>query len=172
MNRAVESLLDFDLGVSKVMFARRRLDLVGHAGEADGVVVGDSPLVLGAEDRRQVQCRIRPSPCSNRVGWQLAKTLAVSGDELLVEVSGRSLAVMDAVADQLSHQAVLEGSVDAFASSSGLGTIGEDQVDLESLHCDLEGCWRYLAALDGSKVICRDELAAAGRDSRPAAGRA
>ena len=50
----VESLLDLDFGMNQMVPSDRRFDLVENAGEADGVVVGDDSLMLGAEDRRQM----------------------------------------------------------------------------------------------------------------------
>ena len=73
VNGAVESLLDLDSGVDQVVAAGGRFELEDAAGEADGVVVGDGPLMLSAEDGRQMQRRIDAAPGGRGVGRGPAK---------------------------------------------------------------------------------------------------
>ena len=81
-------MLDLDLGVDQMMPADGWLDLIHHPAEADGVVVGDGPLMLSAEDGRQMQRRIDAAPGGRGVGRGPAEASAESRDKDLVEVAG------------------------------------------------------------------------------------
>ena len=75
--------------------------------------------------------------------------MSIRGDEGLIEVVG-GLVVLDTSEPQFRDRPVLEGAVDPFCFSPGLGGIGKDQMDAQLIHgpFDLGGDMVMLEAMD------------------------
>lgn len=127
-DRAVEPLVDLDPGlrVAPTLGARQKLHPV--RSEGDGVVVGDHPSVLEAEDGVELAVG-GPGPEGRcRLSGGLSKPHVIAGEEAR-QRSIRALPVGDAGEAQFGDQAVLEGAEEAFDAPLGLRGGGGDPLD-------------------------------------------
>src|SRR6516225_1983203 len=163
VDAAVEPLLDLDFGPGQARAACRRQQLVRLPLETDRVIVRHHARELGRQHGLEVDPGRQRTPGRLGVGRVVTEAAAVTWDEDAVEVLRGPPRRGDLVEFQLGDQPVLEGAVEAFAASAGLGAVGEDQADLEQAHGVLEVCRLALGVVQrlGAAVAGGDELAGA-----------
>ncbi len=127
-------MMDEDFGFGKVLSMGQGQELNDLFVDGDGVVVVDRALEAFAQDLSEIHLRGQGSPCGLGIFRLDGEAMAVMGDELLVEVTGSLLGIVDAPEAQLGYESVLESAVDSLASSPGLGGEGEDKADAEFPH--------------------------------------
>jgi len=113
----------------------------------DGVVVGDLAGSLGTQDGAQVEAFRDRSEGGVGVPRLHPEVIGILGDEHSVEIVGGFGRVGDVVVVEFCDQPVLEGLVDALAPAPGLRAVGEDKLDGQGLHGNLE-VGRLVVALE------------------------
>jgi hypothetical protein len=82
---------------------------------------------------------ISPGKCF--VLWFQAESSAVSGDEVVSQVSCCIMGIMDALQPEFRNQAILKGTVDSFSPAPGLRRICEDEADPQLSHGPFKLGW-------------------------------
>ena len=111
------------------MAARDGEQLPGSSVEGDGVVSGDDPCFVPAEDGEQVEFSGDGLPGGSRLCRGACEASPVARDEGAVERPGGLVEIGDAMAFEPGDEPVLEGATRAFSPSPGLGAVGEEESD-------------------------------------------
>ncbi len=139
--------------------------------ETDGVVIVDVAAVVGAADGVQVDTGRQPKEGGCRVPGFDSEPPGVVGDEDAVEIVGGSGSGSDAGSAQLGDQPALKGAVDPLAAAAGLGAVGKDELDGESVHGDFE-MGGFVVALEGMGAAVAGSVKLAGAVEVEALGQA
>ena len=138
VERAIKPFLYRDLGPGDADGAGIGLELIDLSLVTDRVVIGDLAGSLGTQDGAQVEFLRDRSEGGVAVPRPHPEAFGILGNEHPVEIVGSASWVGDVVVVEFCDQPVLERLVDAFAPAPGLWAVGEDELDGERLHGDLE----------------------------------
>ena len=159
VNRAIKPLLYRDFGPGDADGAGIGLELVDLSLVADGVVVGDLAGSLGTQNGAQVEAFRDRSEGGVGVPWFHPEVFGILGYEYPVEVVVSFGRVGDVVMVEFCDQPVLERLVDTLTPAPGLRAVGEDELDGERLHGNLEVGGLIVALQDmGAAVAGSSEL--------------
>ncbi len=123
MPGAADPLVNPDLDPDEVCARPRREQLEDLAVDRDGVIVVHRAFVAVAQDVSQVPLGREGPPGRGGILWGLVEAFSLLEDEVAVEVAGGFPATVDCPEPPFGHEAVLEGAIDAFGPSPGLGSV-------------------------------------------------
>lgn len=136
--RVIYPLVDLEFGFDEMSSLSGGQQLNDLSTYGDGIVILYGSVESFTQDVADIHISRQGTPGRGAIFGLYGEPAAIGGDEVLIEVLGGLVVIVDAPEPQFRDQAVLKGTMDSFCSASGLWGVGKDQPNAQFIHGSLK----------------------------------